>query len=55
MGEALLYKSKWAKLTPEEGKSPIFSSPPCNVPPPQNPNTLLRRCRGPALAIRRRR
>ena len=25
MGEAILFKGKWAKPTPEEGKSPIFS------------------------------
>ena len=25
MGEAILYKDKWAKPTPEEGESPIFS------------------------------
>ena len=26
MGEVFLFKAKWAKATPKEDKSPIFSS-----------------------------
>ena len=43
MGEALLYKSKWAKLTPEEGKSPIFSFN-CVVYNPRAPPHLVKSC-----------